>query len=138
MAIKQVVFDLGGVLVEWNHQRIVKMVTSDLSVQNSILEEIFFHPDWLELDKGSFPEKLAAEIISERSNMEPSYVMGVFDRVRESFESINDTRKVLEVLVESGIACFALSNMSVENYRYLFERHSFFEFFSGQVISGHE
>lgn len=136
--IKQVVFDLGAVLIEWNPQRIIEMVTSDVGIQNKILEDILLHPDWLELDKGSFSEEFASRKISARSDLNQSFIMDVFDTVRTSFYSIDETKKILETLVENHIPCYALSNMSVENYQYLCERHSFFEHFSGVVISGHE
>lgn len=138
MIIKQVVFDFGGVLIEWNPENIAKMCTLDLELRNIIQNEILKHSDWLRLDKGELSEQQAASIISARTSLHKDVVLNVFDTVRKSFTLLPKTVAVLKTLAESGIDCYGLSNMSKENYNYLKETHSFFDYFNGEIISGLE
>jgi 2-haloacid dehalogenase len=50
----------------------------------------------------------------------------------------NESVEVLGELVESGMPCFALTNMEAETYPLRRERYPFFELFQGVVVSGHE
>ena len=114
--IKQVIFDLGGVLVEWNPKRIAEMFTSNMDLQKKVLEQIIMHPDWLELDRGGLSEQQAARKASARSGLSQKLVQSVYDTVRDSFDSIERTERFLQTLVDQRVPCYALSNMSVENY----------------------
>lgn len=138
MKVRQVIFDLGGVLVEWNPHSLVKKHIEDEAVQAIVLNEILLHPDWLELDKGSISESEAAIQISQRSSLNHNFVLEIFERVREFFTLIEQSEDLLNKLVDHGIPCYALSNMSVENYEYLSSNFDFFKQFKGAVISGHE
>jgi putative hydrolase of the HAD superfamily len=138
MTVKQIIFDLGGVLIEWGPQKIVESFSSDKTLQEKVLKEILQHPDWLELDRGSFTESEAVQKISARSELTASTIRDVFTTVRRSFIAIDETVALLKQLVEQGIPCYALSNMSSENYTFLLKTHNFLEYFSGIVISGQE
>ena len=136
--VKHVIFDLGGVLIEWSPKSIAEKFTSDVSLQSLILKDVLLHPDWLELDRGTFCEQEAAWNIAQRSDLSESGIRKVFDTVRESFTVIDDSIEQLAYLTNCGIPCYALSNMSIENYNYLELTHNFFELFEGVVISGYE
>ena len=138
MVVKQIVFDLGGVLIEWDPQSIVERFTSDRSLQGKLLLNIFLHSDWLELDRGTINEVQAAKKIAVRANLPEKVIHSVFASVRESLSAIENTVQLLNSLVEQGIHCYGLSNISVENYQYLKQTHDFFESFSGIIISGYE
>ncbi len=54
--IQHVIFDLGGVVVDWNPDAIVRVVFNDLELQDRVKQTIFQHPDWLEMDRGTLME----------------------------------------------------------------------------------
>ena len=114
--IRQVVVDFGGVLVEWNPSKIVESFTADTSLQTTILIEILQHSDWLELDRGVFTEAEAVSKIVARSYLSKEIVFSVFNTVRQSFITNEKMLRVLKNLVDQGLPCYGLSNMSVENY----------------------
>lgn len=86
--IKHCVFDLGGVLVEWNPQQIVENVTSESSQQALMIKDIFQHADWLALDRGVMSEPQAMHHIAARSALSASCIQHVFDTVRASLVAI--------------------------------------------------
>ena len=47
------IFDLGGVVVEWQPQAICADAFADPVQQATALEHIIGHADWLELDRGT-------------------------------------------------------------------------------------
>ena len=127
MNVKKVIFDLGGLLVEWNPQKIVESFTPDYQLQSILITQIFQHSDWLELDRGSITEREAARRMSCRLELPESIVFGVFDTVRQSFTAIDETLGLLNWLIDQGIPCYGLTNMSTQNYEYLVEKHAFFK-----------
>ena len=69
MTIKAVVFDFGGVLVEWDPRRLYRKIFSDESEMEAFLKNVC-SPEWnLTLDKGK-PFKQA---VAERIALFPEY-----------------------------------------------------------------
>ncbi|HIQ16080.1 MAG TPA: HAD family phosphatase, partial [Leucothrix sp.] len=48
-----IVFDLGGVVFEWQPDKIISGLFNDEKIKLLIKQQIFQHPDWLELDRGT-------------------------------------------------------------------------------------
>lgn len=138
MEMKQVIFDFGGVLVDWNPQKIVERHTCDKDLQSAIRQEILGHPDWVALDRGTIDEHEAARRISQRSDISYSDAEDIFEIIRQSFEVIEHTVQLLRRLTERGVACYGLTNISGKNYDYLIAKHEFFGLLQGVVVSAHE
>lgn len=136
--MKNWVFDLGAVLLEWNPQAIISAFTADVDQQKTIMKEIFQHPDWLAMDRGLLSEIEAIPGAAERSNLSHREVATLFDVVRESLTIIPGTLERLEKAGSKGRNLYCLSNMSLENYAYLKQKYAFFGHFHGIVISGLE
>ena len=49
-----VIFDLGGVVLRWNPDDIIRNFCSDEALRSVIRREVFKHPDWLEMDRGKY------------------------------------------------------------------------------------
>jgi putative hydrolase of the HAD superfamily len=64
--VKNWVFDLGAVLLEWNPQAIISAFTTDVDQQKTIMKEVFQHPDWLAMDRGLLSEIEAIPGAAER------------------------------------------------------------------------
>ncbi|MEF1207894.1 HAD family phosphatase, partial [Photobacterium damselae] len=62
--LKNVIFDFGAVLFEWNPNQIVKTFTPYDEEQNLLLQQVLQHPDWISLDRGTM---LIAEVITKFS-----------------------------------------------------------------------
>ena len=50
--VKQVIFDIGQVLLEFDPDRMVRAVTGDEADGALLRREIFSHADWNRLDRG--------------------------------------------------------------------------------------
>jgi FMN phosphatase YigB (HAD superfamily) len=134
--VKNVIFDLGGVVLEWNPDRILEAYYSDPEVRALMKKQMFQHPDWLELDRGTMHETVVLQRASERTGRPAADVNGLFQAVRESLHTKSDTVALLEKLYRRGVPLYCLSNISADIFEYLRERHSFWHVFKGIVISG--
>lgn len=133
---KNVIFDLGGVVLEWNPDRILAAYYSDPEVRALMKKQMFQHPDWLDLDRGTLHESTVLERASERTGRPLAEVQGLFQAVRESLHTKPDTVALLEKLYVRDVPLYCLSNISADIFEYLRERHSFWHVFKGIVISG--
>ena len=50
--LKNLVFDMGNVLIEWNSEKILKGITSDINLQNMLRKEVFQSELWIKTDEG--------------------------------------------------------------------------------------
>jgi HAD superfamily hydrolase (TIGR01509 family) len=136
MSIRNVVFDVGGVLLEWNPPRIIAGLYPDPAIQAVIREQIFEHADWLEFDRGTFNEAEAIEHFAKLADLTRDETRLLMQAVRESLAPIAGTIRLVEELAAAGLHLYLLSNMPVSTYEYLIGRHKFFGHFKHLVISG--
>ena len=133
--VHNVVFDLGGVLVEWDPESIVAAVFEAPQVQAAVRRAVFEHPDWLALDRGTLSEEEAVARFARRAAQPAAAMRRLMDQVRVSLAPKADALALLEELDERGVPLYCLSNMHVRNIAYLQERYDFFRRFRGMVIS---
>jgi putative hydrolase of the HAD superfamily len=136
MPVRNVVFDAGGVLLEWNPPRVIAELYPDPAVQAQIREFIFEHPDWHEFDRGTLTAESAPLHFAKLSGRSPEEVARLIRLTAESLRPIDGTIKLLEELSEAGITLCLLSNMPVSTFELLSRRFSFFSHFEHLVISG--
>ncbi|MEJ0085724.1 MAG: HAD family phosphatase [Pseudomonadota bacterium] len=136
MNIRNVVFDVGGVLLEWNPPQVIATLYPDPVVQAQLRATIFEHPDWHEFDRGTFTEQAAAQHFARLSGRSPGEVLQLMRACFESLRPIDGTITLLEELAAAGINLYVLSNMPVSTYDYLIKRDKFFAHFKQLVISG--
>ncbi len=134
--IKNVIFDAGGVLLEWNPPRVIAQLYPDPQVQAEIREFIFEHPDWHEFDRGTITAESAAAHFSKLSGRSPDEVTKLLRATADSLQPIDGTIRLLEDLAAARVRLYLLSNMPVSTFEILIERYSFFSHFTQLVISG--
>ncbi len=131
-----VVFDLGGVLVDWDPRHLYRQLFDDPDEMESFLAEVTTtewnaHQDagrpWaeaIELLVATYPER--RELIEAFHRRWPEMLAG----------EIQGTVDVLGELRTAGVRLVALSNWSAEMFPVARERFGFLAWFEGIVISG--
>jgi HAD superfamily hydrolase (TIGR01509 family) len=135
--VKNVVFDLGGVLLEWNPAKILGDFYADPALRRLLKESLFGHADWLALDRGTLSEAEVLARAEQRTGRPASELAALHAAMRESLHAKPDTVALLDRLHARGIPLYCLSNMSAAVYDHLRLRHDFWDRFRGIVISGH-
>jgi 2-haloacid dehalogenase len=131
-----VVFDLGGVLIDWDPRYLYRQLFDDPGEMESFLAEVTTtewnaHQDagrpWaeaIELLVATYPER--RELIEAFHRRWPEMLAG----------EIQGTVDVLGELRAAGVRLIALSNWSAEMFPVARERFGFLAWFEGIVISG--
>jgi putative hydrolase of the HAD superfamily len=130
-----IVFDLGGVVVRWQPESIIAGVFDDPSDRTSVRKEIFEHPDWLELDRGTLAREEAIVRGAHRTGLSEAEVERLLLHVPPSLVPIPGTVDLLYRLKARGHTLYCLSNMHLASIEHLERTHSFLEVFTGKVIS---
>ena len=133
---KTIIFDLGGVLIDWNPTYYFQDVFSDQAELDFFLEEIC-SPAWNALmDQG----KTFKQSVIDLSEEHPEYadqIQAYSDHWIDMIGGpIPDTVKILEELKEAGYRLAALSNWSAETFPKVAHRFEFLDWFDPLIISG--
>jgi 2-haloacid dehalogenase len=137
MHIKQVVFDFGGVLVDWNPRHLYKTVFSDEAAMEHFLENICTE-DWnLEQDRGR-PLAEGTRLLQEKY---PAY-HNLIEMFYGQWEKmlLGDIPGNVAALysIKEKYPVYGLTNWSAETFPVALERFPFFGVFDGIVVSGEE
>jgi len=134
--MKNVIFDVGGVLLDWNPGRILEGYYADPGERAQMKQHIFLHADWLELDRGTLSESALLERIAGRAGRPVPELGNLFEVVRNSLLPKTDTIALLGSLAARKVPLYCLSNMPANVFSKLRQRFEFWDLFDGIVISG--
>ena len=133
--IKNVVFDVGNVLVRWDPLAITTRVFHDNPDPDQLMQRIFKSQTWYDLNLGYISEK---DVIARYKNdlgidqEKLEYLMQV---VKESLTPIEGSFELLEKLYHASIPLYALTDNTHEIMAYLKEKYNFWGLFKGVVVS---
>ena len=130
-----IVFDLGGVVVEWKPEALAASVFDDVESQRRALVDFIGHPDWLELDRGTLDPDQAIARAAERTGLSRADLASMLGRVPASLKPKPETVALMERLKAAGHRLYCLSNMHVASIAHLEASHGFFDLFDGTAIS---
>jgi len=133
--LKNIVFDMGNVIIEWNPKNLSKKIAGDLSW---VLETYLFETDvWVKLDAGSVSlEEGLEEILSYTPAKYHQLITHAFYHWGEYITIFENTERLIKKLKEKGYRVFMLSNCSVsfDDYHTLYPVFSEFE---SRYVSAH-
>ncbi len=130
-----IVFDIGGVVVEWQPGKIAARVFSDADKQRIATTEVFAHADWVSVDRGDLDHEQAIVRTARRTGLSEPDVTRLFNAVPPSLKPKAATLDLIAELAESEHHLFALSNMGRVAYRYLEREYDLWTRFEGAVVS---
>jgi 2-haloacid dehalogenase len=136
--VRTVVFDIGGVLLDWDPRHLYRRLISDPAEMAEFLGRIC-SPQWhLAHDLGADTEQSCLELAAahpDRSEL----IMAWSHRSEEMVAGqLDQAVSVLAEVKAAGLRCLALSNMESDKFRLRRSRYPFFGLFDGCVISGME
>ena len=135
MLLLNVVFDLGGVVLNWQPREVVQRVFEDPKIQQLVSAQIIGHDDWVELDRGTLTADQAIGRGAERTGLLRADISRLFHEVPRSLTPIHETLELIRRVRDNGNRLFVLSNMHSATIAYLEEKHDFWDMFDGIVVS---
>jgi 2-haloacid dehalogenase len=136
--VEAVVFDVGGVLLDWNPRHLYRKLFADEAEMERFLAEIC-SPAWhAPHDRGVSTAASCAEL-SARHPQFSELIWAWSTRSEEMIGGVDaGSVEVLRTVREAGIPCYALTNMEAETYPLRLKRFPFLGWFDGTVVSGRE
>jgi putative hydrolase of the HAD superfamily len=135
--IKNIIFDLGGVVVDWRPALILQTFTGNPVLTRYVSDNGFFREPWTGFDRGTTSKEELLREASRLSGCPVADCAALLEHVKRSLVDIPETAELIAGLSRRGFRLYCLSNMSVDHYNYLKER-PVFGYFHGQVISALE
>jgi 2-haloacid dehalogenase len=133
-----VVFDLGGVLLDWDPRHLYRGLIEDEAEMERFLAEVCTLEWHAAHDRGiPMAESCAALAIAQPECAD--LINAWCARSEEMIAGpIEGTVEILKELLQKGVRCYALTNMERETYPLRLERFPFMRWFAGTVVSSHE
>jgi len=137
MTIKAIIFDFGGVLLEWNPRHLYRRFFPDQpQAMEQFLSEINFSEWNMQQDKGR-PFAEAVTILSAQFPHHIPLIHAYHEYWEESIVGpIAGTIELLKRLKQKGHRLYGLSNWSAETYPIARRKYDFFDLFDDTIISG--
>jgi putative hydrolase of the HAD superfamily len=134
MPVKNIVFDVGNVLVTWNPVNIIQNTFPELD-PNLLLQQIFKTGFWLELNAGKITERQAIEIYHQQFNLSIPSLENLMHVVKESLIPLEDTLELVRQLKRAGFPLYIITDNTKEIMQYLRAKYQFWDLFIGVVVS---
>jgi len=137
--IDAIIFDLGGVLIDWNPSYVFDKMFDNEDQKKHFFENICTS-DWNEKQDAGRPLKEATEELINKHPEWKEYIEAYYGRWEEMLGGpIHGTVEILKQLKEEGkYKLYALTNWSAELFPIALERYDFLHWFDGRVVSGEE
>lgn len=131
------VFDLGGVLVDWNPRYLYRKLFAG---DDAAMEHFLAHVCTSAWNSRQDAGRGFAEACSELKTQHPAYsplIDAWFERHPEMISGpISETVEILSQLRSAGVPIYALSNWSAETFPSAKARFDFLHWFDGTLLSG--
>jgi 2-haloacid dehalogenase len=134
-----IVFDLGGVLIDWNPAYVYRTIFDDPAEMAYFLTEVC-SSEWNEQqDAGRLQSEGTEILVQQFPHYEPQ-IRAFYDRWEEMLGGpIQDTVELLrELHAANKHRLYALTNWSHENFPVALQRYDFLQLFQGILVSGEE
>ncbi|USD67218.1 HAD family phosphatase [Vibrio sp. SCSIO 43136] len=132
---KNVVFDVGNVLVRWSPSEIIRLTFGDTERTEALTESIFHSEIWRDLNKGLFSEQQAKERYQASLGLTAQECDALFYYVKQTQILIYQTTDLLRRLKAADYATYALTDNVHEIVAHLKQRYDFWPLFDGAIVS---
>ncbi len=135
--IKNVIFDLGNVLLDFKPERYLNRIIDDRNEKKKLLKNIFQTEEWLELDRGTITKEQAIQKMINRCPSQEKKIKNIMDNW--AAEMLTKKEKTVEILnkiaSQNNHNLYILSNFHKKAYQFVYRKYPFFDLFDGIVIS---
>lgn len=137
--INTLVFDLGGVLIDWNPDYLYNKIIPDEKERKWFLDTICT-PDWNEQQDAGRSLREATEHLVAKYPGHEAAIRAYYDRWTEMLGGpIQETVEIFRELKSRGrLKLYALTNWSAETFPVALELFDFLHWFDGRLVSGEE
>ncbi|CAE6801485.1 hypothetical protein R69927_04514 [Paraburkholderia domus] len=136
MAIKAVVFDFGGVLIDWSPEYLYRQLIPDETERRWFLTHVC-SMDWVIRQDGGQPIVEATDELVAKFPDHAPLIRAFYERWHEMVAGVlEEGVAIMEKLEAAGVPLFGLTNWSAETFPYAWEHYPVLRRFRDIVVSG--
>lgn len=136
--IKNIIFDIGNVILNFNINDVLKEFTNNVNEQNFILENIINSPEWLGnalIDTGYISRESAIEIVKDRTNHTNDELISNFWHNYNNFAKVDErVLQLIKKLKDNNYRVYLLSNINPYTFEFV-SKSGLFNLVDGYVLS---
>lgn len=133
--IKNIVFDIGNVLLEFNPVEYLRSFGLERKIEDEIFRRIFKSPYWPELDRGTINEEKAIQLMINGARDLETEIRLVMENWIDMLTPKAESIEVLKELKNKGYNIYVLSNFHEKAFKRVSSENDFFTLLDGEVIS---
>lgn len=133
--IKNIVFDFGRVLINFEPKELLEHLFSDPDDRKELHRIVFSSPEWLMLDRGVITQEQA---IDRLSNQHPTWrdeIRVVMDNWFPILTPIESSVELIPFFKERGFGLYVISNFHRSAFDYIYSKYEWLQLFDGIVLS---
>lgn len=135
MTVKNIVFDVGNVLVKWDPRSIVKTTFGGEADIESLLQKFYKSNFWYDLNLGKITEKECIIQYKDLLKLDEITFEKLLYNTKESLVLLQDTINIVEKLHAAGFPLYIITDNTREIMSYLKQKYKFWDKFIGIVVS---
>ena len=136
--IKNIIFDIGNVILNFNINEVLRKFTNNINEQNFILENIINSPEWLGnalIDTGYISRENAIEIVKDRTNHTNDELINNFWCNYNNFAQVDErVLQLIQKLKDNNYKIYLLSNINPYTFEFV-NKSGLFNLVDGYVLS---
>ena len=135
--IKNIVFDLGNVLVKFKPRQFLNDLFTDENVIDFLFDFYFQSGLWNQYDQGLFTKE---GMIDQGQQVHPEYKDEIVQMMNRWVEYVVEVESSIQVLekYKGHFSLYVLSNVPEDYYQYVIENLSIFKYMDGGIYSYQE
>lgn len=136
--IKTLIFDIGNVLLFFDHEKMVNQIANTLKIPFSQIKSRFFEEGMLNaIELGSITtEEMVEELFKLSSTRETK--TSLLNAYNDIFKENSSLTPILHTLKKQGKKLILLSNISEEHFNYIFKTYPTLHLFDAAILSYQE
>lgn len=137
--INTIVFDLGGVLIDWNPDYVFRTIFKDENEKKHFFQTVCTS-DWNEEQDAGRTIKEGTDLLIQKFPEQEANIRAYYDRWEEMLGgSIEGTVDIFRDLKKNPqYKTYALTNWSAETFPIALDKFDFLHWFDGRLVSGEE
>ncbi|GEK11961.1 HAD family hydrolase [Pseudoalteromonas peptidolytica] len=133
--IKHVIFDVGNVFVRWSPEEIIRLTFGSECDVVGLSKQLFHSETWFAINRGELSEAQTKQAFIQHCRLTSEQAEELFFYIKESLIPLYGTLSLMQRLKAAGYSAYALTDNVHEIVSHLKARHTFWQYFDGEIIS---